>query len=147
MFMLKTSIAGLSLVTALGVAQPALAQVAGATTTVGVTVTESTRFAMGWSVKKTLMGKSVYNDSGQKIGKVEDLIISPDKSVSSVIVGPGGFVGIGRHDVAVPVTQIQDQSRKLADMKTATANRWKEFEAGVSAATARVRKSIQTAIG
>jgi hypothetical protein len=32
-------------------------------------------------------------------------------------------------------------------MKQATAVRWKEFEAGVSAATARLRKSIDTAIG
>ena len=224
MFMLKTSIAGLSLVTALGVAQPALAQVAGATTTMGVTVTESTRFAMGWSVKKTLMGKTIHNEAGEKVGQIEDLIIAPDKNVSYVIVGAGGFIGIGRHDVAIPVTQIQDRGgklvmpgatkelikslpeftyadnsasrdrfvaaadrdiakgkakvselekkagaaatdaksridlqisalqvdvksaeAKLTEMKQATAARWKEFEAGVSAATARLRKSIDTA--
>ena len=34
-----------------------LAQVAGGTTTVGVSVTESTQLAMGWSVKKTLMAR------------------------------------------------------------------------------------------
>lgn len=33
---------------------------------------------------------------------------------------------------------------KLAEMKRVTAVRWKEFEAGVSAATARLRKSIDT---
>ncbi len=91
----------------------ALAQVAGATTTVGVSVVESTQVAMGWSVKKTLLGKTVYNDVGKKVGKVEDLIVSPDKNVSYVIVGAGGFVGIGRHDVAVPVTQIQDRGGRL----------------------------------
>ncbi|MBP6530030.1 MAG: PRC-barrel domain-containing protein [Burkholderiales bacterium] len=89
------------------------AQVAGATTTVGVSITESTQLAMGWSVKKTLMGKSVYNDAGQKVGTVQDLIISPDRNVSYVIVGAGGFVGIGRHDVAIPVVQIQDRAGKL----------------------------------
>ena len=89
------------------------AQVAGATTTVGVSITESTQLAMGWSVKKTLMGKSVYNDAGQKVGTVQDLIISPDRNVSYVIVGAGGFVGIGRHDVAIPVVQIQDHAGKL----------------------------------
>ncbi|OYT87446.1 MAG: photosystem reaction center protein H [Burkholderiales bacterium PBB6] len=91
----------------------AAAQVAGTTTTVGVSVTESTQAASGWSVKKTLMGKQVVSSSGAKIGKIEDLIISPDRNVSYVIVGAGGFIGIGRHDVAVPVSQIQNQNGKL----------------------------------
>jgi hypothetical protein len=51
--------------------------------------------------------------AGEKVGKVEDLIISPDKSVSYDIVGAGGFVGIGRHDVAIPFAQIHDQAGKL----------------------------------
>ncbi|MBZ8143272.1 photosystem reaction center protein H, partial [Rubrivivax gelatinosus] len=64
---------------ALGSAAPATAQVAGGSTTVETSVTESTRLAMGWSVKKTLLGKSIYNDAGQKVGEVEDLIIAPDR--------------------------------------------------------------------
>jgi sporulation protein YlmC with PRC-barrel domain len=181
---------------------------------------------MGWSVKKSLLGKTIYNDAGQSVGKIEDLIISPDRNVSYVIVGAGGFIGLGRHDVAIPVSQIQDQAgklvmpaatkdmiksmpeftyandtakrdqfvaaadkdiakgkatvaglekkagvaatdakaaidvqitnlqvdvksaeAKLAEMKQASAKRWKEFEAGVSEATARLRKSIDTATG
>ena len=108
-----TALATLTVIAALCSATTASAQVAGGTTTIESTVTASTRLAMGWSVKKTLLGKTVYNDAGQKVGKVEDLIISPDKDVSYVIVGAGGFVGIGRHDVAVPVSQIQDKAGKL----------------------------------
>ena len=89
------------------------AQVAGTTTTVGVTLTEATQVALGWSVKRSLLGKTVYNDSGEKIGKVQDLIIAPDRHVSYVIVGAGGFIGIGRHDVAVPITQIEHQGGKI----------------------------------
>jgi sporulation protein YlmC with PRC-barrel domain len=220
------ALSALAVVGALGAAAPAVAQVAGGSTTVDTDVTASTTLAMGWSVRKTLMGKTVYNDAGQKVGKVEDLIISPDKNVSYVIVGAGGFVGIGRHDVAIPVTQIQNRAgrlvmpgatkdtvqglpefvyaadtsqrdtfvaaadkdiakgqakvaelekqsgvadadakakidrqivvlkgdvksvqSRLAEMKQATASRWKEFEAGVSAATASLRKAIDTATG
>jgi sporulation protein YlmC with PRC-barrel domain len=220
------AIATLTMLAALCSAGPATAQVAGGTTTVEATVTESTALAMGWSVKKTLLGKTIYNDAGQKVGKVEDLIISPDKNVSYVIVGAGGFVGIGRHDVAIPVSQVQDKAGKLvmagatkdsikampefayatdttrrdqfvaaadkdiakgkaavvglekkasaatadaktridvditalqsdvksaeakvAEMKQATAVRWKEFEASVNAATARLRKSTDKAVG
>ncbi|OYU95858.1 MAG: photosystem reaction center protein H, partial [Burkholderiales bacterium PBB5] len=92
---------------------PTWAQVAGGTTTVDTLVTESTLLAMGWSVKKSLLGKAIYNDAGQKVGKVEDLIVAPDKNVSYVIVGAGGFVGIGRHDVAVSIAQIQPKAGKL----------------------------------
>jgi sporulation protein YlmC with PRC-barrel domain len=222
----RLSLAALTIVGALCSAGPAVAQVAGGTTTVEASITESTKLAMGWSVKKSLMGKTIYNDAGQKVGKVEDLIISPDKTVSYVIVGAGGFVGIGRHDVAIPVTQVEDKAgklvmagatkdaikrmagftyatdttkrdafvaaadkdiakgraavaslekkagaaaadakiridaditalqadvksaeAKLADMKHATAVRWREFEADVSAATARLRKSTDKAVG
>ena len=222
----RLSLSTLALAAACALAAPAMAQVAGATTTVDATVTATTQLALGWSAKKTLLGKNVYNDAGQKVGKVQDLIISPDRSVSYVIVGAGGFIGIGRHDVAIPVAQIQDQAGRLlmagaskdmikampeftyaddttrrdrfvaaadqdiatgkakvadlekkagvaaaeakvridqqisvlqgdvksaedkvAEMKHATAARWKEFEAGVSLATARLRKSIDTATG
>jgi sporulation protein YlmC with PRC-barrel domain len=105
------TIATLAVVGVLCSAVPVAAQVAGGSSTVGVSVT--TQLAMGWSVKKTLLGKTIYNDAGKKVGKVEDLIISPDTNVSYVIVGAGGFVGIGRHDVAIPVTQIQDKAGKL----------------------------------
>jgi sporulation protein YlmC with PRC-barrel domain len=222
----RIALATLAVVGALAVGLPVSAQVAGSTTTVDTSVTESTRLAIGWSVKKTLLGKSVYNDAGQKIGKVEDLIVSPDRNVSYVIVGAGGFVGIGRHDVAIPVEQIQNKAGKLviagatkdtikslpefayapdtarrdafiaaadkdiaqgkaaiaslekksgaaaadakaridvdlaglqSDVKSAEAKlaalrqagaaHWREFEADVGAATARLRKSTEKAIG
>jgi sporulation protein YlmC with PRC-barrel domain len=107
------AIASLTFAGAMSAATPARAQVAGESTRTDTTITESTHTAMGWSVKKTLMGKIIYNESGQKVGKVEDLIIAPDRNVSYVIVGAGGFIGIGRHDVAIPVTQIQDLAGKL----------------------------------
>jgi sporulation protein YlmC with PRC-barrel domain len=86
------------------------AQVAGTST---VSVTEATQVAMGWSVKKSILGKTVYNDAGEKIGKVEDMIISPRQNVSYLIIGAGGFVGIGRHDVAVPVAQVREEGGKI----------------------------------
>ena len=92
---------------------PAMAQVAGASVTTDVSVVESTQVALGWSVKKTLLGKTIYNEVGKKVGKVQDIIIAPDKSVSYIIVEAGGFIDMGRHDVAVPVSQIKDQGGKL----------------------------------
>lgn len=102
----------LCLMVALGTPALAQAQVAG-TSTVDVTVSEATQLAMGWSAKKSILGKSVYNEAGEKVGEVEDLIVAPGRNVSYLIIGAGGFVGIGRHDVAVAVARIQNQGGKL----------------------------------
>jgi sporulation protein YlmC with PRC-barrel domain len=105
--------ATLGIVGTLAAADAATAQVAGSTTTFGVTVTEASEVARGWSVKKGILGKTVYNDAGQKIGSVQDLIITPENHVSYVIVGAGGLIGMGRHDVAMPIAQIHDDGGKI----------------------------------
>ncbi len=105
--------ATLAIAGVLTTATVATAQVAGSTTTVGVTVTETDRLALGWSVKKSVMGKTVYNDTGAKIGNVKDLIVDPERSVSYVIIGAGGFLGMAQHDVAVPIAQVREQDGKL----------------------------------
>lgn len=107
---------GLSILTALAVlaaGSPASAQVAG-TATVGVTVAEMKEVMLGWSAKKQFLGKPLYNDKGEKVGSIDDVIIGPDKtSVSYVIVGAGGFAGLGKHDVAIPVSQIKHEGGKF----------------------------------
>jgi hypothetical protein len=110
----RTTLAFVALFAACGLALPltATAQVAGSTPT-SVTVLETSQLALGWSAKKSILGKTVYNDSGQKVGRVEDLIVNPDRNVSYVIVGAGGFIGIGRHDVAVPISQIRQQDGRF----------------------------------
>ena len=68
----------------------AAAQVAGSTR-LGVAVEEMKAVALGWSVKKQIMGQSVYNEQNQRVGKIDDLIIAPDTAVSFVIIGAGGL--------------------------------------------------------
>jgi sporulation protein YlmC with PRC-barrel domain len=97
---------------AVGVSGPVYAQVAGSTT-MGVTVEEMKVVALGWSAKKKIMGKAVYNDKNEKIGTVDDLIITPDKSVSYAIIGAGGFLGMGKHDVAIPVSQFKEDKGRI----------------------------------
>ncbi len=80
---------------------------------IGVTQTEAQVVATGWSAKKRVLGKPVYNDQGQKIGSVEDIIISPDRQVSYAIVGAGGFLGMGKHDVAIPVAQLKREGERI----------------------------------
>jgi sporulation protein YlmC with PRC-barrel domain len=88
------------------------AQVAGSTT-IGVTKEEIKAVMEGWSAKKAILGKAVYNDKNEKIGTIDDLIITPDRSVSYVIIGAGGFLGIGKHDVAIPISQLKLEKDKF----------------------------------
>ena len=89
----------------------AYAQVAGSST-IGVTQEEIRVVTRGWSAKKKILGKAVYNDAKQKVGTIDDLIITSEKSVSYAIIGVGGFLGMGKHDVAIPVNQLKaDQDR------------------------------------
>jgi sporulation protein YlmC with PRC-barrel domain len=74
---------------------------------IGISTDELVSVAKGWSAKKQIMGKEVYNDKSEKVGVVEDLIIAPDKAVSYAIIGAGGFLGMGKHDVAIPVNQFK----------------------------------------
>lgn len=92
---------------------PSNAQIAGVASTTAVSVMEFDQLAYGLSVKKSVMGKTLYNDAGAKIGKIEDLIIAPDKNVSYLIVGAGGFLGLGRHDVAIPAAQVSQVSGRI----------------------------------
>jgi sporulation protein YlmC with PRC-barrel domain len=76
-------------------------------TTLGVAVAQMETVLAGWSAKKDLLGKSVVNDQKQKVGKIDDIIVTPDNAVSFAIVGTGGFVGMGKHNVAIPMEQIK----------------------------------------
>jgi sporulation protein YlmC with PRC-barrel domain len=76
----------------------------------------------GWRASKTI-GGDVYNDQNQKIGSIDDLILSPDNKVQFAIISVGGFLGIGSKLVAVPYDQIhfdQDKSARKAVMANGT---------------------------
>jgi hypothetical protein len=90
----------------------ASAGVAG-TAIIGVAVEEMKAVALGWSAKKQILDKDVYNDKDEKVGKVEDMIVAPDKAVSYVIIGVGGFLGLDRHDMAIPAGQLKVEGGKL----------------------------------
>jgi len=89
-----------------------LGQVAGSTQ-LGVAAAELREITSGWSAKRQIIGQAVYNDKDERVGQVEDIIIAPDKAVSYAIVGAGGFLGLGKHDVAIPVNQFKVKDGKL----------------------------------
>ena len=67
----------------------------------------------GWSVKRSILGQPVYNEKDERVGSVDDLIVTPDKAISYGIVNAGGFLGLTKHNVAIPVSQFKLVDGKL----------------------------------
>jgi len=82
------------------------AQVVGSTL-VGITAAELREVTPGWSAQRQVLGQVVFNGKKERIGTIDDIVIAPDKAVSYAIIGVGGFLGGGRHDVASPVSQLE----------------------------------------
>ena len=99
---------------ALTIAAPAIsyAQVAGSTF-VGATYAELRDVAVGWSAKRQILGHPVFNDTNERVGSIDDVIVTPDQSVSYAIINAGGFLSVAKHDVGVPVSQLKLVGDKL----------------------------------
>jgi sporulation protein YlmC with PRC-barrel domain len=83
---------------------PLPAPIAGKTT-IGITLAETDLIEAGWRVSKLLRAE-VRNDKGEKIGRIDDIIVSTDGTLSSAILEIGGFLALGGHKVAIPVKQF-----------------------------------------
>lgn len=88
-----------------------VAQVAGKVN-LGTSVEVTQAIALGHRASK-LIGATVYNEQDEKVGTVDDLIVAPDRSLSYAVVSVGGFLGIGKRLVAIPVEQLRDEKGKV----------------------------------
>jgi sporulation protein YlmC with PRC-barrel domain len=64
------------------------------------------RVALGHRASK-LVGAAVVNNKDERIGTIDDLVVSPDDKVTYAILSVGGFLGIGSKLVAVPFDALQ----------------------------------------
>ena len=51
--------------------------------------------------------QNVYDPADNKIGEVMDVLVDREGRVTTLIVGAGGFLGMGEKDVAVPFKAVQ----------------------------------------
>ncbi|KAB2684023.1 MULTISPECIES: PRC-barrel domain-containing protein [Brucella/Ochrobactrum group] len=73
----------------------------------------------GQLLVSSFIGQSVYESDApdaQSVGKLNDLIASPDGQIEAAVIGVGGFLGVGEKDVAVSPDQLQLATR--SDGKT-----------------------------
>ena len=59
-----------------------------------------------WRASK-LVGVDVYGADNAKIGDVREVLVNRDGAAEAVVIGVGGFLGIGEKDVAVPFQALE----------------------------------------
>jgi sporulation protein YlmC with PRC-barrel domain len=59
-----------------------------------------------WRASK-MVGLSVYNDSNESLGSINDMLTDKSGNIKAVVIGVGGFLGVGEHLVAVPLDKVK----------------------------------------
>lgn len=55
----------------------------------------------------SLIGRTVYNEQEEDLGDISDVIFGEDGQVVAILIGVGGFLGIGEKDVGVQFSALQ----------------------------------------
>jgi sporulation protein YlmC with PRC-barrel domain len=59
-----------------------------------------------WRTSK-LIGVDVYNNQNEKIGEIDELIMTSNGQITGAVIGVGGFLGMGERNVMVPLNQLR----------------------------------------
>jgi sporulation protein YlmC with PRC-barrel domain len=75
-----------------------------------------------WRASK-LIGLDIYNDQSEKLGDINELILDKDGKIAAVVIGVGGFLGMGEHDIAVTLDKLKfvEEPMKTATTTTTTS--------------------------
>jgi hypothetical protein len=98
---------------------PAGAQ--GTSQTVDLAKVDVQKLSAGYRASK-VVGSSVLNDANDTIGKIDDLLVSPDGKAPFAVLSIGGFLGLGAHLVVVPYDSL-----KLVENKVVLSGGTKEM--------------------
>ena len=64
-----------------------------------------------WRASK-LMGLDVYNEANEKLGDVNELILDKNGKVNAVVIGVGGFLGMGEKQHPLPWSTLKYDQRQ-----------------------------------
>lgn len=110
--LLATTIAIATAVAMPVIVTPLVAWAQGTPQTVQLTKVDVVKVATGFRASKVI-GSSVYNDAGDSVGKVDDVIIGEGGKEPFVVLSVGGFLGIGDKLVVLPYAQLKTMDRKI----------------------------------
>jgi sporulation protein YlmC with PRC-barrel domain len=70
-------------------------------------------FHGNWRASK-IVGLSVYNDKNESVGSINDMLTDKNGKIVAVVIGVGGFLGVGEHLVAVPFEKVKFSDQPVA---------------------------------
>ncbi|MBK8174871.1 MAG: PRC-barrel domain-containing protein [Rhodospirillales bacterium] len=97
-------VTGAAILGAVLLAEPVWAQ--GAPQTVSIERVDVQKLSAGYRSSK-IVGSPVVNDSNEKIGEIDDLLVEPSDKVLFAVLSVGGFLGMGEHLVVVPFNSLK----------------------------------------
>jgi sporulation protein YlmC with PRC-barrel domain len=59
-----------------------------------------------WRASK-LIGLNVYNEQNEKLGDINEILLDPTGKVTGYVIGVGGFLGMGEHNILVEPSKIK----------------------------------------
>ena len=79
-------------------------------------------FAAGdmWRSSK-LIGLNVYNDQNEKLGDISEILLDKSGKVDGVVIGVGGFLGMGQHDIKVGMSKLKFVHEPVRTSSTTTS--------------------------
>ncbi|MDW4497470.1 PRC-barrel domain-containing protein [Sulfitobacter sp. D35] len=83
-----------------------------------------------------LIGSNVYSSAGEDVGEIDNLIISLEGAVEGVVIGVGGFLGIGEKDVAIGMDSFSTTTDDMGNVRLVTSATKADLEAAESFITA-----------
>ena len=72
-----------------------------------------------WRASK-LKGLNVYNDKNEKVGDINEILLDKSGKVDGVVIGVGGFLGMGEHDVKVEMSKLKFVDEPVRTSSTTT---------------------------
>ena len=72
----------------------------------GVTVPFATQQAANELLARVVLGQAIHNTAGERVGDVNDLVFDRKGHINIVVVGVGGFLGIGEKSVGIPFSAL-----------------------------------------
>jgi sporulation protein YlmC with PRC-barrel domain len=93
-----------------------------------------------------LLGTKVFDAQGKNVGSVDDLIFDEQQKITGVVVGVGGFLGIGKKDVGLNWQQAKFLEDRDAGTKKIVISLTKaDLEAAPDFKTKEERKAEEDA--
>jgi hypothetical protein len=72
-----------------------------------------------WRASK-LKGLNVYNEQNEKLGDINEILMAKSGKVEGIVIGVGGFLGVGQHDIKVEMSKLKFVDEPVRTSSTAT---------------------------